>query len=157
MVEKDFWDLTAVPKSLSCRTGLQRKWDWEEHTAALQTALPGRLELPVLQTQNLTLTIALGLPTTWSQLNLWLLSECESLSDLNGSRQRKGDCRALSYFLTLTSQASWNVTRRSSWETESCPRWCLYHQAERSHEPSLFCWSRSGFLWGFIFFHFYFL
>ena len=98
MVEKDFWDLTAVHKSLLCRTGLQRKGDWEEHTAALQT--PGT---PGSSNSKPDSNDGRGLPTTWSQLNLWLLSECESLSDSNGSRQRKRDCGALSYFLTSTS------------------------------------------------------
>lgn len=84
-------------------------------------SLPGHLELLDLQNSKPYLAIALGLPTTLSQLNLWLLSGRESVSDLNGSRQRKGGCGGLSYFITPASQASWNVTTRSSLETGSCP------------------------------------
>lgn len=82
--------------------------------------------------RNPALTIASGLPTTSSSLDLWLLSARESVSDLNGSRQRKGGCRGLCYSVTPTSQHSGT----SPWEAvceQSCPRWCLYHQAKSSH------------------------
>lgn len=72
------------------------------------------------KTQDPAPTTAQGLPDATSQLYLWLFSEWESVSNLNGSKWTKGDCRALSYFTTPTSEASWNVTGRGSLETESC-------------------------------------